>query len=64
MWQGLILLPIAIIAQWLAQPESPAADPNTIWCAADLRFTDGSLVWLEYLGWIMSLTFFSQGPHK
>jgi hypothetical protein len=28
MWQGLILLPIAIIARWLAQPESPAADPN------------------------------------
>jgi hypothetical protein len=67
LWEGLMLLPIALMAQWLLRPESPEDSKNSVWSkeegTRDRRIYGGMLLTTcIYLCWIVSLAFFNEGP--
>jgi hypothetical protein len=68
LWQGLMLLPIAIVAQWIMRPESPPVDPmsrNEHEERSQRQINGGLLFFIGiYLGWILSLAFFNEGPRE
>jgi hypothetical protein len=67
LWEGLMLLPIALVAQWLLRPESPEDSKNSVWSkekgTRDRRIHGGMLLTTcLYLCWIVSFAFFNEGP--
>lgn len=67
LWQRLMLLPIALVAQWLVRPESPEDSKDSVWSkeerARDRRIYGVMLLTMcLYMCWIVLFAFFNEGP--